>query len=63
MEKTWDATRGNKTIKCVKSNDAKGDEWYALRSGTFYIEAPTSARVQGESKKREGTCWLSHHGG
>lgn len=47
---TWDATRGNKTIKCVKSNDAKGDEWYALRSGTFYIEAPTSARVQGESK-------------
>lgn len=46
---TWDATKGRKTIKCAISNDAKGNEWYALRAGTYYVESPTTANIQGES--------------
>ncbi|MBF1576690.1 MAG: hypothetical protein HXO17_07895 [Prevotella shahii] len=46
---TWDATKGRKTIKCVLSNDSKGNEWYALRAGTYYVESPTTANIQGES--------------
>lgn len=46
---TWDASKGNKTIKCAISSDAKGNEWYALRAGTYYVESPTTANIQGES--------------
>lgn len=48
--KTWDASKGNKTIKVVGVGDKT---WYALQKGTYFVEAPTTAKVSaptGESK-------------
>ena len=48
--KTWDDTRGNKFIKIVNANNKS---WYALQKGTYFVEAPTTAKVSaasGESK-------------
>ena len=47
---TWDASQGNKIFKVVNSND---ELWYALQKGTYFVEAPTTAKVSaptGESK-------------
>jgi len=46
---TWDGTRGNKIIRYVKAKDRRADSWYALKPGTYFVEAPTTAKVQGES--------------
>ena len=46
---TWDGTRGNKIIRYVKAKDKRADSWYALKPGTYFVEAPTTAKVQGES--------------
>ena len=47
---TWDPTKGRKTITVCNSDNKT---WYALKKGTYFVEAPTTAKVSAATGEKK----------